>query len=321
MAIEGVWIAIVANLCFVSSNVIFRRSDKEASPAFINLIRTFIGVISFILFALIEGILPLIFQIPINLWLWLILSFVFGQVLGDTAYFISQKNLGTTQALAISMTFPVFTYIFSILFLNDPFELTIIFSFISILAGVMLINRGQIGPHPLSTPITDGTLQVEQLKKDHFQNSQQRAKILAIFFGLLAALGWAAGLVIIDYATNQIEGLGISNSSILGNVIRFPFAFIILIGVSFSFDKTISFKKSTTTWLWLILGSIIGTSLGAYFYTEAARVAGATVMSLIASASPVFALPISYIINREKITIISFFGVCLTIFGVILILL
>ncbi len=39
---------------------------------------------------------------------------MFGQVVGDTAYFETQKQLGTTIALTISMTFPVFTIFFSI---------------------------------------------------------------------------------------------------------------------------------------------------------------------------------------------------------------
>ena len=79
-------------------------------------------------------------------------------------------------------------------------------------------------------------------------------------------------------------------------------------------------ERSGKTWALLIVGAIIGTSIGAYFYTEAARVAGATVMALIASASPLFSLPLTYFINKEKITKFGFVGVILTIFGVIIII-
>jgi len=68
------------------------------------------------------------------------------------------------------------------------------------------------------------------------------------------------------------------------------------------------------------MGAIIGTSIGAYAYTEAARVAGATIMALIASASPLFSLPLTYFINKEKITKFGFVGVILTILGVIVII-
>ena len=81
-----------------------------------------------------------------------------------------------------------------------------------------------------------------------------------------------------------------------------------------------SLKKPSQTWLILLLASVIGTSLGAYLYTEATRTAGAIVMSLLASASPLFSLPLTYWVNKEKISIQSFLGIILTIIGIILIL-
>ncbi|MHA1584368.1 MAG: EamA family transporter, partial [Promethearchaeota archaeon] len=119
---NGILYAFLANITFVSSNVIFRKSEKEASPLFINTVRTFVGTITFILIALFAGVFPVIFQLPISLWIWLILSFVFGQIIGDTSYFTAQKDLGATQAMAIALTFPAFTYILSLIFLNEEFK-------------------------------------------------------------------------------------------------------------------------------------------------------------------------------------------------------
>jgi drug/metabolite transporter (DMT)-like permease len=82
-------------------------------------------------------------------------------------------------------------------------------------------------------------------------------------------------------------------------------------------QKIYSFKKSSQTWYILLIASIIGTSLGAYLYTEAAHTAGAIVMSLLASASPLFSLPLTYWLNKERITKYGLLGVFSTIFGVI----
>ena len=79
-------------------------------------------------------------------------------------------------------------------------------------------------------------------------------------------------------------------------------------------------KKNLISWLILIIASLIGTSLGAYLYTEAARIAGATVISLIASASPLFSLPLTYWVNKERITRFGFLGVILTVIGVIIVI-
>ncbi|MBD3211662.1 MAG: EamA family transporter, partial [Candidatus Lokiarchaeota archaeon] len=133
----GVIIAVLSNLAFVSSNAMFRKVEDDVSPIFINMFRTGVGLITFIISSLILGIFNTIFSLPWTLWIILIISFVFGQVIGDTFYFKSQKQLGTTKALAISMTFPFFTFILDLLFLERPFEIFLIPSAILISLGIL----------------------------------------------------------------------------------------------------------------------------------------------------------------------------------------
>ena len=120
--------AIFAVLTFVGSNVLFRKTEQSASPTYINFFRTAVGTLTFIIVALIIGSFFNIFLIPFELWIILFVSFLFGQVIGDTAYFNAQKELGTTLALALSMTFPLFTFIISLIFLNRHFEQNMILS-------------------------------------------------------------------------------------------------------------------------------------------------------------------------------------------------
>ncbi|MFX0031894.1 MAG: EamA family transporter [Candidatus Hodarchaeota archaeon] len=322
----GEWIAILAVLSFLVSNVLFRRTEKEASPIFINFIRTAIGTITFFILSFFYNVFFSIFLLPVELWLLLCISFLFGQVIGDTSYFQAQKILGTTIALAISMTFPFFTLIFSLIFLKRPFEIKLILSLILISIGIIIISK------------TKMSTEENELSRKQSENVFDKAKIKSLFskesfkaiiYGLIAALAWATGLVMIDFATNEInqilnlEGL----SSVIGNVIRFPFALLILSSMVFSetiYNKKRKIKrqqkKDLISWLILIIASLIGTSLGAYLYTEAARTAGATVMSLIASASPLFSLPLTYWVNKERITKIGFLGVILTVIGVIIVI-
>ena len=315
----GEFIAIIAVLSFVISNVIFKRTEHEASPTFINFVRTAIGTLTFFIFSLIFNVFFHIFLLPWELWMILFISFLFGQIIGDTAYFIAQKDLGTTMALAVSMIFPLITFILSIIFLNEPFDLRIVFSLILVGLGIYIIGKSKVSINlPPKTII--------EPKNNHLELSKSRIK--AISFGILAALGWAVGLVIIDYATNEIDRiLSVEElSSVIGNVIRFPFALIILLSMvlreNYKTKSVINtkIKRSGNTWALLIIGAIIGTSIGAYVYTEAARVAGATIMALIVSASPLFSLPLTYFINKEKITKFGFVGVILTILGVIIII-
>lgn len=314
----GVLIAILANLSFVGSNAMFRRVEQDVSPTFINMFRTAIGLITFLLLSLILGIFHTIFLLPWTLWLILIISFVFGQVIGDTFYFKSQKELGTTKALAVSMTFPFFTFILDLLFLERPIDILLIPSAILISIGIIIISR-----YKIDIELIQYDSSIEDIKKNKKSSeSSKKNKIIPTFFAVLASLGWAIGLVMIDYATNEVNRILLNEnlSSVIGNVIRFPFA-LLLLSLIVKKEQIHNDLHKKNTWFWLISASIIGTSIGVYFFTEAARIAGASVMSLIASANPLFALPISYLLNREKITIKGFIGVILTILGVVLILL
>jgi uncharacterized membrane protein len=317
----GEIIAVFAVLTFVVSNVLFRRTESHASPSFINFFRTGIGTITFIAIAVVLGIFTQIFFLPWTLWVMLFLSFFFGQVIGDTAYFKAQKELGTTIALAISMTFPLFTFILSLIFLNEPFEYKIIISIVLIGAGIIIIGKNKISPVKENIIPLDSSAQGPKLS--------HKVSFKSIGYALTASLGWAIGLVIIDYATNQVSQILITEgiSSIISNVIRFPFALLILTlmvwrenMITDNSQYLHSFKKPAQTWLILLIASIIGTSLGAYLYTEAARTAGAIVTSLIASASPLFSLPLTYWFNKERITKYGFLGVIFTILGVVIIL-
>jgi drug/metabolite transporter (DMT)-like permease len=322
----GELIAILAVLTFVGSNVIFRKTELEASPIFINFFRTGIGTVTFIFLALFLNLLNLIFIIPWELWVLLILSFIFGQVIGDTAYFSAQKELGTTIALAISMTFPLFTFILSLIFLNRPFKLNLILSLILIGTGITIIGKSKIN----SDNSTYNRNQIlKHSLKSRFKEFFGRSVIKAMVFCFTASLGWAIGAVLIEFATIQIDKIiHIEElSSIIGNVIRFPFALLILGSMVWrenyleKKNNIISPKISLHSWCLLLIASIIGTSLGAYLYTESVHIAGANVVSLIASASPLFALPLTYLINKEKISKFGFIGVVLTIVGVIIIIL
>jgi len=315
----GEIIAIFAVLTFVVSNVLFRKTERDASPAFINFFRTAIGTLTFIVVAVVLGIFTYIFLLPWNLWIILFLSFLFGQVIGDTAYFEAQKELGTTVTLAISMTFPLFTIILSLIFLNHAFEYKMILSIVLIGAGIIVIGKSKINAENKKS--LDSEI--------HHQKLISYTLYKPIVYALIASLGWAIGLVIIEYATKQIDQILITDgvSSIISNVIRFPFALSILLLMVWRENRIMdsaqyqySFKKPSQTWLILLIASIIGTSLGGYLYTEAARTAEAIAVSLIASASPLFSLPLTYWINKERITKYGLLGVVSTFLGVIVVI-
>jgi drug/metabolite transporter (DMT)-like permease len=349
----GEILAILSILSFVSSNAFFKRIGNEVSPSQINAIRTGIGALTFIAIGLFAGKFYFIFQFSPMLWLWLLLSIFFGQVVGDTAFFFAQKRMGTTLALAVSMTFPIFTTILSVFILDTTLPYTFYIAMVIILMGISLIGIGKnkLEQNKLDISEIEKELTIEEQVIEQEENAKNdlikdnrsasvnistadltkklekekrtinRYLVISLLIGFLAAISWAVGIILTEYSMNQITLLtGQENySSILGNIARFPFAVDLLVIMSLKDrgGKKIS-QWSKSTWGWLIIGSIIGTSLGAYLYTEATRLAGAAFVSLLATTSPIFAIPLSWFINKEKVNLISILGVISTTTGVII---
>jgi uncharacterized membrane protein len=292
----------------------FRKVEKEASPIHINTFRTLIGAISFAGLALFLGEFTKIFDLPADIWFLLVLSFLFGQVIGDTAYFKAQLELGTTIALAVSMTFPFFTFLFSIILLGSIIPLSFFISATLIGCGVILIGRSK-------EKTTSGISTKNRIFGDRSSRLDPRTTALLIAF--IAAIFWALGGVLTEISVKSIATqLNINEtSSLIANVIRFPFAILFLVPMAFRVPKTKVKDWTSRTYGWLLVASLIGTIAGAFLYTEAIRLAGASFVSLLSTASPLFALPITRFLNDEIINKKVLIGVFLTMIGVILILL
>ena len=126
------------------------------------------------------------FMISWGLWLLLIVSFIFGQVIGDTAYFIAQKELGTTIALAISMTFPLFTFVLSLLFLDRPFTPILIISLLFIGSGITIIGKSKISVDVIKN---ERNFDLQRSFRMKIQDSFKKSSIKAIGYCIVAISG------------------------------------------------------------------------------------------------------------------------------------
>ncbi|MBN1328278.1 MAG: DMT family transporter [Candidatus Heimdallarchaeota archaeon] len=344
ITVIGEILAVASVLCFVTSNVIFRRIDKFVSPSQINSFRTIVGVITYLLLTLILWKIQLLAYIPAMTWMWLILSFIFGQVAGDTAFFKAQELLGTTIALAISMTFPLMTTVLYILILKQHIPYYFYISLFLLVIGVsfIAIGKNRQDKNLLRANFTSNNNNDDDL--DFSQDSQKevisdesiislhdaskkskKVLIIGISVGLIAALAWSFGAVLTDKAFNEVKAVlelaSVENAdlvgNLLGNLIRFPIAAGILSALTVVNKKQRIKEWSKHTWLFLILGAIIGTSIGAFLYTEAIVLSNAAIVAIIGSSSPLFSLPISWLINREKSNWLSIIGVIVTFVGVL----
>jgi len=305
----GEFAAIMVILSFALSFVLARKIEKEATPIFQSSIRASVGFITFFIISLSFSILPYLIQLPIVIIITLSMSILFTVILGDTAYLISQKILGPAKALAIGNTTPFFTILFATTFLNRPFTILMMFSGILIGIGVLIMTRKE-------------ETNIEESNTLEAIENPNKFTLRGMLWALFASISWAIGLALSDYSisqTNQILGLGLL-STMLAMMVRFLFAAVVLNAISIIESRRKPIPKKRNTWVILIISSILSYSIGSIFFGEAVRTVGASIMSLLSAAMPLFTIPFSYLINREGITKRGFLGVIITILGVVLIL-
>lgn len=347
-----------------------QKFEKFFSSIFINTVRTLFGFCTFLLFALILDVFPLIFQLPIRIWLILMGSILFTVIIGDTLFFLAQKQIGTVLTLGITTIYPIFTYFLALVYLDDSFSWHIVLSILLIGLGIQVLTRNRpkhnpkkeietptldppvmlkfsVFSHteektPLSlqlsanmtsnspnslTPAENLILETQSIVNIMEQNSRHSIK-KGLIYSILCALFWAMGIIFTDIGMNLVDDLlntG-TNTIFLTNVIRYFFASVVLLLLSFhkltkstkSREDSDFPQKRKQAWKELIISSVIGVAIGSYFFGEAARLSGATILAIVSTALPLFAIPFSYLINHEKVTGRGVFGILLTISGVII---
>ncbi len=319
----GEVVAILTTVSFALSFVLARKIEKEATPIFQNAIRSLIGLISFLIICLFSGFLFNIINLPLLVISLLGMSILFTVIIGDTSYLHSQKILGPAKALAITNTTPFFTILFATLFLNRPFTFQMIFSGILIGIGVVIITKQKVKIFEQKKQSNPKTI-LDDKEGDHtnFKLIDIPISIKGLIYASIAAISWAIGLALSDYSISQVNQILGTNifSTILALMVRFLFAAVILNTIAYVEQKYKPIPKNRQTWKILIISAILSYVLGSLFFGEAIHIVGASFMSLISTALPLFTIPFSYIINKEKLTKRGFLGVILTVVGVIIIL-
>ncbi|MFX0000971.1 MAG: DMT family transporter [Candidatus Hodarchaeota archaeon] len=310
--------AILTAISFALSFVLARRIQNEATPILQNAIRSIVGFITFLIICLSFGVFFKMFSLPFLLILFLIMSISFTVILGDTAYLQSQKFLGPAKALAITTTTPFFTILFAIFFLKHLVSIQMIFSGILIGIGVIIITKGESNNFN-NTKSNSLNSQMDNNQTDLIESRIPKT-LKGTLWALITAISWAIGIALSDYSINQVDqtlNLGVL-STMIAMMIRFLFASFSLSIIAAIEGIRTPIPRNRNTWSILIVSAILSYSIGSFFFGEAVHIAGATFVSLISTAMPLFTIPFSYIINKERISKVGFSGVIIILIGVFL---
>jgi drug/metabolite transporter (DMT)-like permease len=291
--ILGSIIGVIGAALYGFSVVVYRSQADEISPIAVSSIKMWVALpFMFVMALLLPGLdAALLPAIPILL---LSISVLFGAVIGDTIYLWSQERIGVSYAFPIAMSFPILTFFMTVGFLNEPLILSRLAGAFIAFIGIILISN-------------------EQNRNQKDSETPTKLDILGILGAIITALLYATGTTVLQVG---IEGV----DPIAGNLIRVlvgSIAFVPMVAVARVGGMAIPTRKAT---IYVIIAAFFGMAVGSLFYVTAVAMVGAAIMSVIASTAPLFAIPVSVLILKERVSLIAGVGILATILGVVLVI-
>ncbi len=139
--------------------------------------------------------------------------------------------------------------------------------------------------------------------------------MIATHIGELAAFGvaivWTITALAFEYAANRVGSLNV-------NLIRLPLALIYLTLFNlFTRNYALPTDAGSHQWIWLTLSGIVGFVIGDLFLLKSFMYIGSRFSMLIMTLVPPLTASIGWFVLNEKLALFSFFGMCLTIAGII----
>lgn len=292
MNFVGELAGLATSFFFALTSIIFASTGRMVGSQVTNRVRLIFALLYLVVLNLILFREPLPLSAESSRWIWLGLSGVIGLSLGDAFYFQSLVSVGPRLGSLLLSLAPIFGSIIAWIFFGETLTALQITGIVLALAGIAWVVMSHV--EPPDTPL------------GHTKRG--------VFFGMLAGLGQATGLVF------SKQGMFGVFSPFQGNVIRILVAVIFIWSLTFLEGKagaTFSALREKPQALRLLaLGALVGPVLGVSSSLLAVQHTEIGVASTLMALPPVIILPISYYVLKEKIGWQAVAGTILAIAGV-----
>ena len=292
MSFIGELAGLATSFFFTMTALIFTTTGRMVGSQVTNRMRLIIALIYLIILNLILFREPLPFSADPSRWLWLSISGVVGLSLGDAFLFQALVSVGPRLGTLLLSLAPIFGSIIAWLFFGEVLSGWQITGIALALAGIAWVVTAH--EEPPDTP------------RGHTRRG--------VFFGVMAGLGQAIGLVL------SKQGMSGDFSPFQANAIRmlaavaFIWAWAALEGKA---GATVAALREKPQVLGLLaLGALVGPVLGVTSSLLAVQHAEVGVASTLMALPPVLLLPVSYFVLKERIGWQAVMGTVLAIAGV-----
>ncbi|MHA1504619.1 MAG: DMT family transporter [Candidatus Heimdallarchaeota archaeon] len=324
----GMFAAIGGAICFGLGNVIIKWQGGKIKPFAINAIRLVFSSIVYLIILAATGVLISTFSFDWKTALLLAGGSLIAVFFGDTIFFFSQQLIGLSRAYPIAVSYPLLTYIISMIIGDESFEYIKMIGVVIVIIGVYFIasstnfkNEEIVKEENTDEAINRLEEQIDQIvnTKSELEKKSRLLIILGIVGAAITAISWALGTIMMSRAlVNVSDGI---LDKLQANAYRIfciaPIATIVF------YVGNNGNQKSEFSWkgiLFIILAGIIGNTAGSMLYLLAVSYLPASTTAAITASSPLIATPLSIIFLKEKFSWKLVIGTVLTIGGIWLIL-
>ena len=284
----GEFFALGSALSWAGGSVVLKPLTRSFHPLPLNALRTTAGWVFLLFFLIFIGWITDLSLVPPSSVLYILASGIIGIVIGTSLYI---KSL---SLIPINIAFPVtnaswilFVTFFAIIFLDEAITWLTLCGAILIMCGITL----------LAAP-------------GGFKKLRMNINMLGFSLALLTGIIWAVSIILIKLGLHGVN-------PVVANFLRLPVVFLLLWGMSFKQGDTRRLLKSGPKKLSQVgAGGIFDQALGSVFFFAAIQRIGAAKATILSSTSPLFVLPFSILLFKEKVTFWIILGTLLCVGGI-----
>jgi drug/metabolite transporter (DMT)-like permease len=288
--------ALTTALCWAFGSTFFTLSGSRIGSANVNRGRLIVAALFLSLAHLVITGTPIPYHASMARWFWLGLSGIVGFVIGDGMLFEAFVLMGPRLSMLLMSLVPIISAFLAWVFLGESLNI--------------------LEMAAIATTVT-GILWVVADKQTGSQSIKGKKLGWGIVCGIGGALGQTFGLVL------SKKGLDGGFPALSGNIIRVLCAVVVIWAITLASGKgraaIESFKDKKAFWA-LSAGSFFGPFVGVWLSLVSIKYARLGVATTLMSLTPIFLIPITRIIFKERVTVGAILGTVIAVGGVAVLL-
>jgi drug/metabolite transporter (DMT)-like permease len=289
---------IAAVLCAVvwsGTSLMLKPISARFNPLFANCVRAAASAIIYLPFVALTGSLGTITETPLSSLLITISGTIVTFAIAESFFLIGIRDVSLSQVYPISVCgYPVVTLFLAYFFLGERLMPLALAGVALVLFGLYLTafpGKGFLPRLALVSP------------------KEKRGLV----FTLLSVFFYGVGIILSTYG---IRGMNLD----LANFIRFTGLAVILLPFTYRhWADALVRKRDIKTFALAVGNGIIAVGIAGRIFLYALSQSGAALTSVLTSTSPLFLLPMSVFVLKEKITRKLAIGVAISVAGVCLV--